>query len=68
MLQHLQLIKPKKVLQNWLLFAKLQNKTRYNKNIRSLSYWICVVVDIMDGHGSCGGSRSVVIWMCIVSE
>ena len=32
MLQHLQLIKPKKkVFQNRLLFAILQNKTRYNK-------------------------------------
>ena len=37
MLQHLQLIKPKKIFTKLTLFAKLQNKTRYNKNIRSLS-------------------------------
>ena len=30
--------------------------------------WVCVAVDVMDGHGGCGGSRSVVIWMCMVSE
>ena len=41
MLQHLQLIKPKKVYKIDSYLEKLQKKnkkTRYNKNIRSLSY------------------------------
>ena len=46
MLQHLQLIKPKKVLQIWQLFAKLQNKTWYNKNIRTLSYQLKVALHL----------------------
>ena len=42
MLWHLQLIKPKKwvlqICRDYVLIAELQNKTRYNKNIKSLSY------------------------------
>ena len=41
MLQHLQLIKPKKVYKIYSYLEKLQKKnkkTRYNKNITSLSY------------------------------
>ena len=36
MLEHLQLRKPKNVLQIWLIIAK--EKKRNNKNIESLSY------------------------------
>ena len=39
MLQHLQLIKPKKVYKIDYYFGKIaKKKKRYNKNIRSLSY------------------------------
>ena len=38
MLEHLQLRKPKNVLQIWLIIAKKKKKKRNNKNIKSLSY------------------------------
>ena len=37
MLEHLQLRKPKNVLQKWLIIAK-EKKQRSNKNIKSLPY------------------------------
>ena len=38
MLQHLQLIKPKKKITKLTTICKIVNKTRYNKNMTSLSY------------------------------